>query len=213
MCPGLDEIRALSPDYQCGLCGPVNLPNPIELAELRAPIALEDEAVGLTASARETFRDLYDQLVDLDQRLEKIDGRLERLFDAHPVCQRIAAIPGIGPLTATALVAAINDPKLFRNGRHLAAWLGLVPRQHPSGERVSLGGISKRGNRYLRTLLIHGARSVVNHAGKKKDALSLWIQHLKDRSGTAVAAVALANKNARVVWALLAHDDVYRKTV
>jgi len=177
------------------------------------PTLLEDEATALTPFAKETFGELYDQLVDLDERLEKIDGRLERFFDVHPVCQRIAAIPGIGPLTATALVAAIHDPKLFRNGRHLAAWFGLVPRQHSSGEKVSLGGISKRGNRYLRTLLIHGARAVISHVEKKKDGLSLWIKRLKERSGTAVAAVALANKNARVIWALLAHDDVYRKPV
>jgi len=203
----INQIRGLLLEY-----GVVIGKSPSKVRRI-LPTLLEDEAAALTPFAKETFADLYDQLVDLDSRLEKIDGCLERLFGAHPVCQRIAAIPGIGPVTATALVAAIHDPKHFRNGRHLAAWLGLVPRQHSSGEKVSLGGISKRGNCYLRTLLIHGARSVVGHVEKKKDGLSLWIQHLKDRSGTAVAAVALANKNARVVWALLAHDDVYRKPV
>jgi transposase len=200
-----NQIRGLLSEY-----GLVIAKSPGKVRRI-LPTLLDDEGVTLSPFARETFRDLYHQLVDLDQRLEKIEERLQRLFEAHPVCQRIAAIPGIGPLTATALLAAINNPQLFRNGRHMAAWLGLVPRQYSSGEKVALGGISKRGNCYMRTLLIHGARSVVMHIGKKKDPLSLWIRALKDRSGTAVAAVALANKNARVIWALLAHNDVYRK--
>ena len=201
----INQIRGLLLEY-----GVVIGKSPGKVRRL-LPALLEDEGIGLTPSSRETFRDLYAQLVDLDERVEKIGGRIERLFNAHPVCQKIAAIPGIGPLTATALVAAIDDPNVFQNGRHLAAWLGLVPRQHSSAEKVNLGRISKRGNRYVRTLLIHGARAVVTHAGKKTDGLSLWIKELKDRSGAAVATVALANKNARVVWALLAHDDVYRK--
>lgn len=177
------------------------------------PSLLEEDNEALTPFSKETFRELYSQLVDLDERIERVDLRLRGLFQSDPVCQKIAAVPGVGPLTATALVAAIGNAKLFRSGRHLAAWLGLVPRQHSSGEKVILGGISKRGNRYLRTLLIHGGRAVVSRAGKKKDAISLWVNALKERRGTSVAAVALANKNARIIWALLAHDDVYRSAV
>lgn len=201
----INQIRGLLAEY-----GVVIAPSPGKVRAM-LPTLLEDEHEHLTPLAKETFRALYEHLLDLEQRIEQIDDRLGQLFTEHPMCQKIAAVPGIGPLTATALVAAIPAPQLFRNGRHLAAWLGLVPRQQSSGERVVLRGISKRGNRYLRTLLIHGARAVVSRAEGKRDPQSRWMSELKQRSGTAVAAVALANKNARVVWALLAHDDVYRR--
>ncbi|MHB8482027.1 MAG: IS110 family RNA-guided transposase [Nitrospiria bacterium] len=172
---------------------------------------LENQNERLTPFGRETFFDLYDQLVDLEKRIEKMHQRLEILFKKHPVCQKIAAIPGIGLLTATALLSAVSYPQAFKNGRHMSAWLGLVPRQYSSGGKEVLGKLSKRGNRYLRTLLIHGARAVVSRSENKKDSLSIWTNNLKRKKGTNVAAVALANKNARVVWALLAHDDIYRK--
>ena len=114
-------------------------------------------------------------------------------------------------MTATALVATVGRPHAFHNGRHLAAWLGLVPRQYSSGGKERLGGISKRGSRSVRTLLIHGARAVVQRAERRTDTQGRWLWALKCRKGTNVAAAALANKNARVVWALLARDDVYRR--
>jgi len=114
-------------------------------------------------------------------------------------------------LTATALVATVGRPQAFHNGRHLAAWLGLVPRQYSSGGKERFGGISKRGSRSVRTLLIHGARAVVQRAERRTDTQGRWLWALKCRKGTNVAAAALANKNARVVWALLARDDVYRR--
>ena len=172
---------------------------------------LDDAASGLTAFARETFSELYEQLRDLESRIERVTHRVERVHRAHPVCQKLAAVPGIGPLTATALVATVGRPQAFHNGRHLAAWLGLVPRQYSSGGKERLGGISKRGSRYVRTLLIHGARAVVQRAERRMDTQGRWLWALKRRKGTNVAAVALANKNARVIWALLAHDDVYRQ--
>ena len=172
---------------------------------------LNDEQTGLTPFARETFSELYGQLVEVEQRIVRVNQRLDRIFKAHPVCRKLAVVPGIGPLTATALLAAVSRPQVFQNGRHLAAWLGLVPRQCSSGGHPRLGGLSKRGNRYLRTLLIHGARAVVQRAAHKTDARGRWIWDLKRRKGTNVAAVAVANKNARVIWALLAHDDVYRQ--
>jgi transposase len=172
---------------------------------------LNDEQTGLTPFARETFAELYGQLVELELRIVRVNQRLDRIFKAHPVCRKLAVVPGIGPLTATALLAAVSRPQVFQNGRHLAAWLGLVPRQCSSGGHPRLGGLSKRGNRYLRTLLIHGARAVVQRAAHKTDARGRWIWDLKCRKGTNVAAVAVANKNARVICALLAHDDVYRQ--
>ncbi len=201
----INQIRWLLAEY-----GVVIAPSPGKVRAM-LPTLLEDEHEYLTPLAKATFRALYEHLLDLEQRIEQMDDRLGQLFTEHPMCQKIAAVPGIGPLTATALVAAIPAPQLFRNGRHLAAWLGLVPRQQSSGERVVLRGISKRGDRYLRTLLIHGARAVVSRAEGTGDPQSRWMSELKQRRGTAVAAVALANKNARVVWAVLAHEDVYRR--
>ena len=119
------------------------------------------------------------------------------------------AVPGVGPLTATALIAAVGDARQFRGGCELSAWLGLVPRQHSSGERVMLLGISKRGDRYLRTLLIHGARTTLRHVGHKPDPCSRWVVTLRERRGPNIAAVALANKNARVLWALLTRGEQY----
>jgi transposase len=172
---------------------------------------LDDAESGLTAFARDTFAELYEHLQELDSRIERVTHRVERVYRAHPVCQKLAAVPGIGPLTATALVATVGRPQAFHNGRHLAAWLGLVPRQYSSGGKERLGGISKRGSRYVRTLLIHGARAVVQRAERRTDTQGRWLWALKCRKGTNVAAAALANKNARVVWALLARDDVYRR--
>ena len=119
-------------------------------------------------------------------------------------------IEGVGPITATALVAAIGDKSCFKNGRQFAAWLGLVPKQHSSGGKARLFGISKRGDRYLRTLLIHGARAVLSRAAGKTDARSQWIGRMRERRHPNVVAVALANKNARIIWSLLSKDQEYR---
>jgi len=139
------------------------------------------------------------------------DNKIVTIFKNNGQCKRIGEIEGIGPLTATAVIAAIGDPKVFKNGRQMAAWLGLVPRQHSSGGKQVLLGISKRGDRYLRTLLIHGARTVVRHCDKKQDSRSKLIKAKKIGCGANKASVALANKNARVIWALLANEENYRK--
>jgi transposase len=123
------------------------------------------------------------------------------------------AVEGVGPLTATALIAAVENTRQSRSGRELSAWLGLVPRRHSSGERVMLLGISKRGDRYLRTLLIHGARTTLRHLVRKSDRRSRWVATLSARRGPNIAAVALANKNARVMWALLTRSEKYRVPV
>jgi transposase len=131
-----------------------------------------------------------------------------RKFKHDQRCERLAEVPGVGPLTATALVAAVGNAQRFKNGRELSAYLGLVPRQHSSGGKTLLLGITKRGDRYLRTLLIHGARSALRQC--KDDARSGWARRIRAERGPNVAAVTLANKNARVLWALLTRGDRYR---
>ena len=145
----------------------------------------------------------------LEQRLAYYNGKLEAICQAHPVCQRLLTVPGIGPLTATVLVAAVSDAAHFKNGRQFAAWLGLVPRQHSTGGKPRLLGISKRGDSYLRKLFVHGARATMRWIGLKNDRRSQWLRALIQRRGTNRAVVALANKNARIAWVLLATDQVY----
>jgi transposase len=166
----------------------------------------------LTKMMREIISTLYDFMLQIDDRIKSFDRKIEAIFKASEVCQRIAKIRGIGPKTSTAMIAAIGDGSDFKNGRHLAAWLGLVPRQHSSGERHLMMGISKRGSQHLRTLLVHGARAVVRTAVRKTDARSMWVNELRLRRGYNRATVAVANKNARVIWALLTSGQPYRAT-
>jgi transposase len=170
---------------------------------------LSDKNNALTVMARETIGELWDLFCDLDRRVESFDQKIEALFKANATCQRLARIRGVGPKTATAIVAAVGEGLEFKNGRHLAAWLGLVPRQHSSGERQVMMGISKRGDQHLRTLLVHGARSVVRTASKKSDAMSMWINQLLERRGFNRTTVAVANKNARIIWAVLRSGEAY----
>lgn len=146
----------------------------------------------------------------IQAQLERLEEKLNAFFQSNPTCQRLATIPGIGPITATAIVAAIPDISAFHSGRHLAAWWGLVPRQNSTGGKTQLGGISKRGDSYLRTLLIHGGRAVVRAAQTKSDKRSQWVTCKAKTRGKNKAAVAVANKNARVIWKLLKTDELYR---
>lgn len=175
------------------------------------PEILEDGENELTALARAQFSELYAELIEKDQKIKNQDKIIDSIFNADEKCQRISAIDGIGPITATAVVSAIGDPKLFKNGRHFSAYLGLVPKQSSSGGKEKLLGISKRGDTYLRTLLIHGARAAVRCVGTKEDKQSVWIKSLIERRGFNRAAVAVANKNARIIWCLLAKDVDYIK--
>jgi transposase len=159
---------------------------------------------------REIITSLYAFLLQIDERIRELDRKITEIFKASAVCQRIAKIRGVGPKTATAMIAAIGEGADFKNGRHLAAWLGLVPRQHSSGERRILMGITKRGSQHLRTLLVHGARAVVRTAVRKTDTLSTWVNELRLRRGYNRATVAVANKNARVIWAVLTSGEPYR---
>jgi len=164
---------------------------------------------GVPDMIRELVVEIREELAGLDKRIVSFNRRIRVLFRTNEACQRIGMIEGIGPITATALVAAAGDQSSFRNGREFAAWPGLVPRQRSSGGKARLFGISKRGDRYLRTLMIHGARAVLGKAHGKTDARSLWIGRLRERRHPNVVAVALANKNARIVWSLLARDERY----
>jgi len=164
----------------------------------------------LTVLVREIVSSLYAFMLQIDERIRVFDRKIDAIFKYSEVCQRIAKIRGIGPKTATAVVAAIGDGSDFKNGRHLAAWLGLVPRQHSSGDRRVMMGISKRGSQHLRTLLVHGARAVVRTAVRKTDSRSIWVNELRQRRGYNRATVAVANKNARVIWAVLTSGEPYR---
>ncbi len=182
----------------------------ITRARRAIPEILSDPKKELTDLARETIGELYDLLRDLDRRIKSFDQKIERVFRASEACQRIARIKGVGPKTATAVIAAIGDGAEFRNGRHLAAWLGLVPRQHSSGDRRVLMGISKRGSQHLRALLVHGARSVVRTAPGKREGINAWVNELRERRGFNRATVAVANKTARIIWAVLRSGEPYR---
>lgn len=176
------------------------------------PEILSDVENEITLLAREALNELYDLFRDLDRRIIIFDRKIDAGFRDSEVCQRIAKIKGVGPKTATAIVAAVGDGSEFKNGRHLAAWVGLVPRQFSSGDRTVLMGISKRGNQHLRSLLVHGARAVVRTAPNKTDHNNQWVNQLRERRGFNRATVAVANKNARIIWAVLRTGEPYRAT-
>src|SRR5215510_7298199 len=169
---------------------------------------LEAEKDKLTPLSQEMFWQLVEEFAALEAQLAYYQEKLDTLAQTHPECQRLMTIPGIDPLTATALVAAVSDASAFKNGRQFAAWLGLVPRQHTTGGKERLLGISKRGDTSLRKLLVHGARATIRWVDRKTDRRSQWIRQLVERRGKNRTAVAVANKNARIVWALLtSHQD------
>jgi transposase len=170
---------------------------------------LEAERAKLTPLSTELFAQLYEEFCALEKRLAYYTEKLEAISAAPPVCQRLETIPGMGPLTATALVAAVSDTSAFKNGRQFAAWLGLVPRQHSTGGKARLLGISKRGDVYLRKLLVHGARATLRWGGLKADRRRQWLRGLLERRGKKKTAVALADKNARIAWVLLTTDQGY----
>lgn len=198
-----NQIRGLLAEY--GIVTTLGIGN----LKKALPQILEDAQCGLTPFSRELFFDLQNQLLSLDGQVKKYDRRILGVFNASPLCQKLAEVPGVGPLTATAMVASVGNAQSFKNGRQLAAWLGLVPRQHSSGQKIRLLGISKRGDNYLRRLLVHGARSVVSRSAGKDDARSRWLNALKMRRGANKATVALANKNARILWSILRNQTEF----
>lgn len=199
-----NQIRGLLAEY--GIVLP-KLPTSVRK---HMPRILEESGDDLSSLARSVFTDLYQRLVEVDAAIARYDQRVQQIFSSCSIFRKIEQVRGVGPLIATAIVAAAGDGKEFKRGRQFAAWLGLVPRQQSSGGKSRLLGISKRGDKYLRMILIHGARAVVAQAAHRTDDLSRWINGIRERGGPNVAAVALANKNARVIWALLTRPDDYR---
>ena len=193
-----NQIRGLLGEY--GLV----VPQGIACIAQRVPSLIEDAQNELPGTFRLLIQRLLNHLKALQEQVDAIEVQIKAWHRASEASQRIEKVPGIGPLTASALVASVGDAKNFDNGRQFAAWLGVVPRQHSSGGKPTLLGMSKRGDAYLRTMLIHGARSVIYRATQRADAES-WLVKLTTRRNKNVAAVAMANKTARTVWALLAH--------
>ncbi|MBT8419647.1 MAG: IS110 family transposase [Gammaproteobacteria bacterium] len=198
-----NQIRGLLLEYG------IIIPKGMSQLRKRIPEILEDDENNLTGMFRGMLSELYDEITHLDERIVSLEKKLESVSKQSEDCQLLLTIPGIGLLTATALVAAVGDISVFKNGREMAAWLGLVPRQHSTGGKPTLLGISKRGDKYLRSLLIHGGRSVVQRADKHGDYRSQWVSRLEQRRGKNISAVAVANKNARTAWAILSKKRTY----
>ena len=179
-------------------------------AQHHIPDILEDATNGLPTLARRLLADVWARTQQLNQQILAYDREIEHLAKHSAQAQRLMTIPGIGAITATAIIASVGAPQQFKSGRQLGAWLGLVPRQYSSGGKTRLGRITKQGDKYLRTLLIHGTRAVLATLKDKRDQTSNWLRALVARRGYKRAAVALAAKNARIVWAILTRGEEYR---
>lgn len=171
---------------------------------------LENAEADLTPQMRNLIDLLWDEWKTVEQQIEVLSLELERISAADAGCTRIRQIPGIGPIVATAIVAAIGNGAAFHKGREFAAWLGLVPRQYSTGGKAKLLGISKRGNVYLRKILIHGARAAVLRIKRDRSSIGAWMDALDARAPKNVVVVATANKLARIAWAVLSSGEDYR---
>jgi transposase len=200
-----NQIRGLLAEY--------GITVPVGKAALKnnLPQIIEDGSNELTVVTRELFNELYTEYCQLDESIDTFEKKINIHTKDIAVCVRLRGIIGVGPLTAAALYAAVNDGKQFKNGRHLSAWCGLVPGQHSTGGKTILRGITKRGNPYLRSLLIHGARTVLKYCANKTDKLSMWAEALKNRSCYNKACVGLANKLARIAWVIMAKEQTYEE--
>lgn len=200
-----NEIRGILAEYGYAIA--------TGYAKLKAQILTitQSEDCPLSSDLKKILQDLREELMDLDKKILDIEKIFMDLCRKTDVCKRLIKIPGVGVITATAIWSHIGDAQVFKNGRAFAAYLGLVPRQHSSGGKSKLGRITKRGDKYIRKLLIHGARAVVRFCELKKDSRSLWIQRIDHERGRNKACVALANKNARIIWAIVAHGTEYQE--
>ncbi len=199
-----NQIRGLLMEY--GVLIPQGIYNVTLLLDI-----LEKNTEKLTSKSLAIFKQLYEQFKIYNEQVALYDKQLEQHVKQDEVCQNLMTIAGVGPITASAITATVGNAKIFKNGREMSAWLGLVPKQHSSGNTTRLSGISKRGDGYVRKLLIHGARSVVNNCDKKEDKRSKWVADKKHRCGHNKASVALANKNARIIWAVMTTGKPYRQ--
>ena len=198
-----NQIRGLVAEY--GLVAPKHL------RSLRAaiPCWLEDAENGLTGDFRSLLQGVWEDLRVLDDRVGEMDQVIKRLAANNEDCVRLQQLRGVGPMISTAMVATVGDARQYHQGRQMAAAIGITPKQHSSGGKDRLLGISKRGDVYLRTLMIHGARAVVTRAKHKDDRLSRWVTGIATKRHPNVAAVALANKTARMAWAMLRNETDY----
>lgn len=183
-----------------------------KITKLRAklPEILEDAIQPLTVIARQFLSQLYQEVKDKDLFIIAVEKQLQGLLANNPDYQRAQQVPGIGPMIAAGTIAAIGNGKQFKNGRQFSAWIGITPRQYASGDKSYMGGITKRGNRQLRTLFIHGARALMNWCHKHDDRFNLWIQSLMESKPTCKVIVAVANKLARMTWAVIAKDEDFK---
>jgi transposase len=193
-----------------GLLGEYGMVIPQGIGHIGKRLAeiVEDGESALPGQFRALLRRLGENLKEMDRQVGELEREIKAWHRQSEASQKLEEIPGMGPLTASALAASVGDARCFASGRQMAAWLGLVPRQHSTGGKPTLLGISKRGDAYLRMLLIHGARAVVRVSERKVGA-ETWLKRLMGRRNKNIAAVALANKNARIAWALLRHDRQY----
>ena len=204
----VNQIRALLSEQG------IVFPQGITQVRKQLPCIVEDLDNGLSLCARDYLSELYGELVDCDAMLAKYEARIKTFAVNNEDCKRLQKIPGVGPLTATAIVAHVGTAKHFKNGRTFAACMGLTPREYSSGGKQKLLGITKRGNKHIRHLLIQGARIIMRYCLQKlpeqTEQRIRWVHDLAKRRGQHVAVVALANKTARIVWALLARGEEYR---
>lgn len=203
-----NEIRGLLAEY-----GIVIQHAGIPATQRAVENAVEDANTGLSHKMRSVLCKLNNELTQLSSTINEYDQHIQQHAQEDERVKRLMAIEGVGPISASAIVTAIGNATQFKNGRELAAWMGLVPNQHSSGGKAKLGGISKRGDKRLRTLIIHGARAVIQFCESKTDKRSQWIKSLIGRRNKNIATVGLANKNARIIWSLLARNEVYRPEV
>jgi transposase len=174
------------------------------------PVILTDPENGLPELARQMIHDTWLSIQQANDQILSYDQALARMAREDETAKRLLTIPGVGEQIATGVVASVPDPRLFKNSRQFAAWLGLVPRQYTTGNKIRLGRITKRGDKYLRMCLVHGARAVVANLGDKQDHVSCWVRDLIERRGYLRAVVALAARNARLIWTLMMKRENYR---
>jgi transposase len=171
---------------------------------------LKDQTTGIPQIARDALAALVVQISNLTTSINQMEKRIVAWCRSNSAARRLATIPGVGPITASALAATVTDPTLFRSGRHLAAWLGLVPRQHSTGGKARLGRITKMGDQYLRKLLVVGMTAVIRSARRTKAPAFAWVNALLERRPARLVSVALANKAARIAWVILTRGETYR---
>lgn len=200
----INQIRGLLSEFG------IVMPKGRHPAQNAIPGILEDAENGLPMVARRVIDDLWQRIKQVNEHIHNYDREFVQLVKKNPVAKRLMTIPGIGEKTATGIIASVADPRMFKNSRQFSAWLGLVPRQYTTGGKIKLGRITKRGDQYLRTCLVHGARAVVANLRDKQDRVSCWVRDLIARRGYLRAVVALAARNARLIWTLMVKQENYR---